>query len=513
LSESLARQVDQVCNRFEAAWKGGGRPRLEDFLDDVSGPGRVALLRELVLLDVHYRRARGEDCRPEEYRAYLPALGADWLAGALADAGPPADGETLSAARGPGDKVKAAPPGSRLPCFGDYELLEEVGRGGMGVVYRARQRSLDRVVGVKMVLAGEHAGPQELARFRSEAAALARLLHPNIVQIYEVGEHDGRPYFSMEFVDGGSLAQRLDGTPLPAREAAQLVQTLAGAVHAAHGKGVVHRDLKPANVLLTADGTPKITDFGLAKRLDLPAAATQSGAILGTPSYMAPEQAAGRGKDIGPPTDVYTLGALLYEALTGRPPFRAPTAVDTLVLVQTEEPVPPSRLQPGVPRDLETVCLRCLEKQPGRRYATAQELADDLRRFLAGEPTRARRIGSAERLWRWTRKNQAVASLTSAVMLLVVMLATGSTVAAIWLGSALHDSEKANVDAKARLWASYLSQARASRMTRQPGQRFASLRAAQEALKLPLPGGRSLDELRTEAIAALLLPDFEVVKE
>jgi WD40 repeat protein len=412
LSESLGRLVDQVCNRFEAAWKAGTPPRIEDFLGDTPGPECAALLRELITLDVYYRRARGEDCWPEDYRAYLPDLGADWLVGVLEDADPPADGETLPDARGPGNPVKATPPGSRLPSFGDYDTLEEVGRGGMGVVYRARQRSLERVVALKMVLAGEHASPEELARFRSEAAALARLQHPHIVQIHEVGEHDGRPYFSMEFVDGGSLAQRLDGTPLPAPEAARLVQTLAGAVHAAHGKGVVHRDLKPANVLLTADGTPKITDFGLAKRLDLPAGATQSGAILGTPSYMAPEQAAGRGKDIGPPADVYTLGALLYELLTGRPPFRAPTAVDTLVLVQTEEPVPPSRLQPGVPRDLETVCLTCLQKEPARRYGSAQALGEDLRRFRTGEPIRARRVQVWERVGKWVRRHPAPAALS-----------------------------------------------------------------------------------------------------
>ncbi len=281
------------------------------------------------------------------------------------------------------------------------------------------------------MLAGEHAGPQELARFRSEAAALARLQHPNIVQIHEVGEHEGRPYFSMEFVDGGSLAQRPGGAPLPAREAARLVRTLAGAVHAAHQKGVVHRDLKPANVLLGSDGTPKVTDFGLAKRLDGPGGSTQSGAILGTPSYMAPEQAAGRGKQIGPAADVYALGAILYELLTGRPPFRAATAVETLVLVQAEEPVPPSRLQPGVPRDLETVCLKCLHKEPARRHGGAAALADDLGRWLAGEPILARRVGAWERAVKWVRRRPAAATLVgvSAVSAaaLVIGLAVSNT--------------------------------------------------------------------------------------
>jgi WD40 repeat protein len=411
LHPDVALRLEGVCNRFEAAWRDGARPRVEDYLGALEGAERAALLRELVVLDVYHRRRRGEDCQLDEYRARFPALDAAWLAGAVAEAAPPAEGGTVAEARCPGETAEVTPPDARLPSFGDYELLEEVGRGGMGVVYRARQKSLERVVALKMVLAGEHAGPQELARFRSEAAALARLQHPNIVQIHEVGAHDGRPYFSMEFVDGPSLAQRLDGAPLPGREAARLVQTLAGAVHAAHGKGVVHRDLKPANVLLAADGTPKVTDFGLAKRLDAPGGATQSGAIVGTPSYMAPEQAAGRSKDIGPPVDVYALGALLYELLTGRPPFRAPTAVDTLVLVQTAEPVPPSRLQPGVPPDLETVCLSCLQKDPARRYASAQALGDDLRRFLAGEPIWARPVRVWERAVKWVRRHPAPAAL------------------------------------------------------------------------------------------------------
>jgi eukaryotic-like serine/threonine-protein kinase len=226
---------------------------------------------------------------------------------------------------------------------------------------------------------------------------VARLQHPNIVQIFEVGEHDGHPYFSLEFVDGGSLAQKLDGTPLPPQQAARLVETLARAMHAAHQAGVVHRDLKPANVLLTADGTPKITDFGLAKKLDSDAGQTQSGAIMGTPSYMAPEQAGGKSKEIGPAADTYALGAILYELLTGRPPFKAPTPLDTVLQVVGDEPVPPRKLQSKTPRDLDTICLKCLQKAPGKRYTTAIDLAEDLRRFQAQEPIQARPVGRCAR--------------------------------------------------------------------------------------------------------------------
>jgi hypothetical protein len=255
--ESLARQVDRVCNRFEDAWKAGTPPRLEDFLGDAPGPERAALLRELVPLDVYYRRARGEDCRPEDYRVRFPFLDAAWLAEALAEVAPEATTAPQVGDGAPADTAPVELSREWLPSFGDDELLGELGRGGMGVVYEARQRALDRIVAVKMILAGAHAGAEELARFRSEATALARLQHPNIVQIHEIGAHDGRPYFCLEYVEGGSLADRLGGTPLPARPAAELVRTLAGAVHAAHQKGVVHRDLKPANVLLTADGTPR----------------------------------------------------------------------------------------------------------------------------------------------------------------------------------------------------------------------------------------------------------------
>jgi WD40 repeat protein len=295
-----------------------------------------------------------------------------------------------------------------------YEIVEELGRGGMGIVYKARQRALNRVVALKMILAGAHAGADSLARFRTEAEAIARLQHPGIVAVYEIGDHGGRPFFSLELCVGGSLDRKLAGTPLTPGEAAALVQQLALAMHAAHQAQVIHRDLKPANVLLAADGTPKISDFGLARKLD-EQGPTVSGAVMGTPSYMAPEQAQGK-KDVGPSADVYALGAILYEVLTGRPPFRAATALDTLMQVMSEEPVPPRQLNTGVAKDLETVCLKCLHKDPARRYDSAAALADDLGRWRRGEPIQARPVGRLERVVKWARRRPAVAGLLAGVL-------------------------------------------------------------------------------------------------
>ncbi len=297
--------------------------------------------------------------------------------------------------------------GTTADAVPGYEVLGVLGRGGMGVVYKARHVRLKRLVALKMVLAGGHAGPDDLARFRTEAEAIARLQHPNIVQVFEVGDQGGLPFLALEFCGGGSLATKLAGTPLPPAAAATLVETLARAMQAAHEKGVIHRDLKPANVLLAEDGTPKVTDFGLAKKLD-EAGQTMPGVVMGTPSYMAPEQAEGQ-KDVGPLADVYALGALLYECLTGRPPFRAATRLDTIVQVMSAEPVSPRELNAEVPRDLNTICLKCLNKPPAQRYASAAELADDLRRFLANEPIRARPATAWDRVTKWRRRNPRVA--------------------------------------------------------------------------------------------------------
>lgn len=296
-------------------------------------------------------------------------------------------------------------------------MLSEQGRGGMGVVYQARQAGLNRLVALKMVLAGAYASEEERSRFRPEAEAIARLHHANIVQIFEVGEQDGLPYFSLEYCPYGSLADRLDGTPQPAPKAAELVEALARAMQVAHSGGIVHRDLKPANVLFAPDGTAKVADFGLAKYLDSGSAQTATGAVLGTPSYMAPEQAGGKTREIGPAADVCALGAILYELLTGRPPFKGATPLDTLEQVRSQEPVPPGRLQQTVPRDLETICLKCLDKEPRKRFASAGELADDLRRWLNGEPIRARPVGAGERTAKWVRRHAAITALAAAVLL------------------------------------------------------------------------------------------------
>ncbi|MCI0459493.1 MAG: serine/threonine protein kinase [Gemmataceae bacterium] len=300
----------------------------------------------------------------------------DWLSVTTAD--------HLPETPGPAD---ASPPWPRLK---GYEVLERLGQGGMGVVYKARQFQAERLVALKMLLAGEHAGAEQRLRFRTEVAALARLRHPNVVQVYEVGEQEGRLFFSMEFLPGGSLAARLAGKPLSPAEAARTIEVLARALQAVHEHGILHRDLKPHNVLIDADGTLKLSDFGLAKRLDENPGLTPSGATLGTPSYMAPEQVKARPGDVSPRTDVYGLGAILYELLTGRPPFLGKNSFETLQQVVAGNPVPPSRLRPEVPAALEAVCLKCLETRPARRYASAAELADDLKRWLRGE-LRARR--------------------------------------------------------------------------------------------------------------------------
>jgi serine/threonine-protein kinase len=318
-------------------------------------------------------------------------------------------------------------PTSELPRIRGYDVQGVLGRGGMGVVYKAWHLRLNRPVALKMLLAGPYAALEERARFLQEAEAVAALCHANIVQVHDVGDLDGRPYFTMEYVEGGSLAQKLAGTPQPAAQAAALLAAIAEAVQVAHKSGIVHRDLKPANILLTPDGTPKVTDFGLARRLEGDESLTVTGVPVGTPSYMAPEQARGQRDAIGPATDVYALGTILYELLTGRPPFRAETAAATLQQVVAEDPVSPSRLNPRVPRDLETICLKCLHKESGLRYSSAAALADDLGSFLRGEAVSARPEGVWRRLARRVRRRPALSAAIATVTVLAVTLAGGST--------------------------------------------------------------------------------------
>jgi eukaryotic-like serine/threonine-protein kinase len=313
-----------------------------------------------------------------------------------------------------------------LRYFGDYELIEEIARGGMGVVYRARQKNLEREVAIKLLLHGALASGQDVDRFRAEASAAASLKHPNIVSIHEVGECEGQHYFSMDLIAGRDLAAITQGGLLPTRQSAELVASVAGAVQHAHDHGILHRDLKPSNILLDAEGQPHVTDFGLARRFEDSASLTQTGSLLGTPGYMAPEQAAGKTSRIDARADVYGLGAVLYHILTGRAPFTGESATDILRQVVEQEPVAPALLNPGIPRDLETICLKSLSKEPGRRYLDARALAEDLGRFLLHEPILARPIGNLGRLSRWARRKPLVASLGAAVLLLLLAGAIGS---------------------------------------------------------------------------------------
>jgi WD40 repeat protein len=423
----------------------------------------------------------------------------------------------------------------QLPTVPGYEILGVLGRGSMGVVYKALQLRLSRTVALKFVLAGRHASPTDLVRFLSEAEMSARLQHPNIVQVYDVGHHEALPYFTLEYVDSGTLAGRLKGKPLAPREAAAFLARLAAAAGHAHEHGIVHRDLKPANILLAkksdapqpsseslasgygfrlVDFEPKVADFGLAKLVGLGPGLTTTGTTLGTPSYMAPEQATRKGSpEIGPAADVYALGVILYEMLTGRPPFVGTTPLDTLTQVLNQEPVPPTRVQPRVPRDLDTICLQCLQKAPTARYANAAALADDLGRFLGGEPIRARRVRLHERVWLWARRNPGWAGMLTAVASLLLAIAVVSSLLTVRLNTALSGAEAEKRRANERLWESLLAQAESRRVSQRRGQRFEALEAIRKAAALPVPPGHSRAELRNAALACLVLADLETVRE
>lgn len=415
-----ARLIHQVCERFEAAWRAGpNRPRAEDHLSGTPSP---KLVEELLALEIELRREGGERPVAFEYLQRFPerrdliaglfqGLAPDdrdpeetaaWPAPSPASAPPPRHSTLMDS--GPGDERPALEPGK---LFGKYELISEIARGGMGVVYRARDTVLNRVVAIKMILSGAMATTDERGRFQREAQLVANLDHPNVVPIHEVGEQDGLPYFTMRLIEGGSLADRRSDHDDP-QAAARLVAILARAIQFANEKGFIHCDLKPSNILMELDGAPRITDFGLARHASESSGMTASGAILGTPSYMAPEQASGRRQEISPATDVYGLGAILYELLTGRPPFHLPTKMETVLQAIYGEPIPPRELRPDLPRELESICLKCLEKSPKDRYASAADLADDLTRYLQGEPVGS--TGLLQKVRRWTRREPEVVS-------------------------------------------------------------------------------------------------------
>lgn len=427
----LRQSVDERCDQFEAEWKAGRRPSLAAFLADWTESGADQLFRFLLELDVDYRRKAGEAVAVGDYVVQFASFSAIVQEvvqqPGLAETHDLGSGKT----RPQVTAVEPQPAGT----FGSYELMELLGQGGMGVVYKARQTRLNRLVAIKMLLSGGHASPEEVRRFHAEAEAAAKLDHPNIVPIYEVGEIGGRHFFSMAYIEGPSLAKQLRDEPFTVRAAVEMLRTIADAVHHANTQGIVHRDLKPANILLGLDGRPRVTDFGLAKTLENAAELTTTGQILGTPSYMAPEQAAGQIKEISPRTDVYALGAVLYEALVGRPPFRDASVWETIRQVINTEPVSPRMLNPTLPRDLETIVLKALEKQPAARFASAREFADDLGRFLRDEPILARPVTRTEKCLRWVRKNRTVAMLAAVLLGLVVFIAGGAGVTAFVLQS------------------------------------------------------------------------------
>ena len=432
LSPDEARHVDAVCRAFEAAWSRSQRPTIEDDLPPDPGPLRDALAFELIALELELRRNAGERPTTAEYLTRFSDQ-ADAIARAFAGMLPtsePAttarDSETM-----PRTGATEAPLPDQIRVFGDYELLGEIARGGMGIVYRARQVSLNRPVALKMILAGQFANDMDVKRFRLEAEAAAGLDHPGIVPIYEIGQHLDQHYFSMGFVEGSSLAQKVADGPLPSREAARLVREVAEAIQYAHERGVIHRDLKPQNVLLDQNGRPRVTDFGLAKKVESDADLTASGAVMGTPSYMPPEQASGDIHALGPSADIYSLGAVLYCLLTGRPPFQSASLMETLLQVRQREPVAPRELNSAVDRDLETICLKCLQKEIPRRYASAQDLAKDLGRWLRGESIVARPVSRPEAAWRWCRRNPFPASLLATLFVVLAIVAVGASWAAV----------------------------------------------------------------------------------
>ncbi len=402
LSLERARRVNAVCERFETDRRAGLPASIEEAVGETTGLERERLLAELLMLDIELRREGGEQPEVSDYLVRFPA---DALIVASAFTGGEGSGEietiAYPAQRSP---LPLAGLADIVSDLGDFTLIEEIARGGMGLVFKARKKSLNCLVALKVIRDGPLASAAEKRRFLLEAESAANLDHPNIVPVYEIDRGQGL-FFTMKWVEGGSLTEHVARLVRDPQASARLLVAIARAVDHAHGRGILHRDLKPGNILLDAQGKPYVADFGLARRVGQESELTQTGAVLGTPSYMAPEQAGGLGHSaVGPTADVYSLGAILYELLTGRPPFRGENARDTLVLVLERDPIPPRRICPGVPRELQAICLRCLEKDPANRYPSAAALADDLDRYLRGEGVEADRVGLAVRLRRWTRR-------------------------------------------------------------------------------------------------------------
>ncbi|MFO0907150.1 MAG: protein kinase [Isosphaeraceae bacterium] len=502
-SHSVAEVVDLLCDDQRRCWRRGESPSAESYL------GLHPALREdlearleIVFGEISLREERGEAPEIEEYLARFPelheALGllfrvhraiAEGVTTEVPSVGELVPTETLDGSTS-----------TEIPArVGGYEIIDVLGRGGMGVVYRAFQPSTGRLVALKMILAGPHAPANAARRFRVEIEAIARLTHPNVVPIYDAGVQDGRPYLVMEYVPGTSLAERIAKGPLQAAEAARMTEVLARAVHAMHQRGVIHRDLKSANILLTADGVPKIADFGLARLLDCDESGTATGDLLGTPQYMAPEQAGVARNPIGPAVDVYSLGAIFYEELTGRPPFQAPTLIEVVRLLSTTEPVPPTRLVPGLARDLETIVLTCLRKDPSRRYPSAEALADDIRRHLEGEPIQARPVGRLERAGIWTRKNPVLSALIGITAALIVLVVAGSIESARYFSRQSHDLSQAlqqTENARAAESRAHAEKARLSATVKEERDRYrrhlylAEMNLASQAWRVPTGAGR-----------------------
>lgn len=540
--------LNDLLSRQEVAWDKGLRTSVEALIaealivDLASGEDRDSVLLELICNEVALRELAGEKPALEEYQLRFPtlakALSIQWeidqllVGNGLADAqskpdtcidsmigdstgnsGQQSHYNSIVDDRDTSNSASASKTNRHVTLFDRYELVREVGRGAIGVVYEAWDPKLKRTVALKRIRGGADADQSEIERIAVEAESIAKIHHPNIVHIYDVGRHFDRAFLAMEFCSGGTLADRLKLAPLNARQCAELVAKITDGVSAAHGCRIIHRDLKPSNVLLSSqnDLTPKVADFGLAKRLDDDQGATATGSIMGTPAYMAPEQAFGGSKHVAPTADVYSIGAILYECLTGRPPFRGATIADTLDQVKQTQPVSVRLLQPQVPRDLETIVHKCLRKEPSQRYTTAGELSDDLRRYLRGDAIKARRENRSEAAIRIFRRYPIASSFAATAVGLLLFIAVGSMLFARRLNIELDRSSKAEQAALLGQANALVGRAQGIRRSRRPGQRFEALSTIRKAAEL----GRELhqpdewfEQLRDEAIAAILLPDI-----